>query len=449
MSPIQDAPRFRARMLDLPTLEALSREMRRLEVDRGGIPLMAPKGIVRAILVEDVPTKAANIIKQEALARGGDLVTPWMAADFAADTVDVIVIGNVVTLRSLVAKLYRQTVYFLPEFADALQDVLMKTVPGYLPVARRPGRQGLVVEETLDDLFGGRIPTARGGRAVALPTLVPPPGTPDHAWHFGRETYMLGILEPEGGPLGGAPARADEAGPPEVLLERARSLVAAGARIVEVDAEGGAAAAGVAPLVRSLREALPGVLVAVRTTRAETARTALAAGAHLLVTGAALRDDPDLREVVAESGVPAVAVHAPPQPEYRDLMSDVARFFWDTLDAVTKAGARVEQLLLDPGLGLQKTHEQDLECTRRLRELTSFGRPLVYTPPARLAADPMGTAALVTLAVAGGADFVRVRDVGGIVGCVRTADALVRGHLRPGEPDTGREPVHTPREGER
>lgn len=409
-------------MLDLPTIEALSREMRRLEVDRGGIPLMAPKGVVRAILVEDVPTKAANIIKQEALARGGDVATPWTAADFAAEAVDVIVIGNVVTLRSLVAKLYRQTVYNLPEFADALQDVLMKTVPGYLPVARQPGRQGLVVEETLDDLFGGRIPVARG-RALARPSLAPPPGRPDFEWHFGRRTYLVGTLT------------LDATGTFEPLLARAEAMVAAGAAVLELapGRAGGSQAGTQAPAsilsdaIRALRERFPAPLLAVEAATPALVRAAAAAGADAVRTGDALLHDPGLREAIAQSGLLVTAVHPGMPPEEKDPLSDVARFCWNVLDVSTRDGVRAEQVLLDPGAGLGKTPAQDRECIRRLRELTSFGRPLVYTPPVAGGADaPAKGAAAVTLAIHNGADFIRGAGIPVLAAAARAADELIR-----------------------
>ncbi|HYG60742.1 MAG TPA: hypothetical protein VD902_21920, partial [Symbiobacteriaceae bacterium] len=111
---------YRARLLDLDSLEAFRHEMRRLEVDKGGIPIMASKSILRRVAVEQIPTAAANVIKQEILARGGDLVTPWAASGFEAPLVDVIFVGSLTTLRSTISKLYRQHVYDLPLIADAL-----------------------------------------------------------------------------------------------------------------------------------------------------------------------------------------------------------------------------------------------------------------------------------------------------------------------------------------
>lgn len=194
---------YRARLLKADGLDDLAALLKDLEVDRGGITIMAAKGILRLIRLEQIPTAAANIIKQEALARGGDLATPWTAAAFEVPHVDVILIGSVTTLRSLVSKLFRQPAFDLPRIAASIQQVLVHTTPGYLPVAPQPKRQGIVVEETLDDLIGGRIPLQPGtNRASAHPASV-------LDWPWGERSLLVcpGFRpEREGLSSGGAPA---------------------------------------------------------------------------------------------------------------------------------------------------------------------------------------------------------------------------------------------------
>lgn len=424
-----DQPRFGARLLDLRTYDELSRAIIRLEADRGSVPLMAPKGIMRLIYLEQIPTRAANIIKQEILARGGDLVTPWMAADFASERVDAIVIGNLVTLRSTVAKLFRQTVYQLPQIAAAIQDVLVKTTPGYLPVARDVNRQGVVVEETLDDLHGGRIPLGPGHRARGKPTLVAPYGRPDWRWAWGARTYLVGVLDlPAAGAAAGADAIELAAAGVEAAVARGLELAAAGADVIEV-AAAVAAASAVAEVIRRLRRELPAALMAVATGQAAVAAAALAAGANLIHGAPGLR--PELAAVAAQHQAPLSIRHHPSGHGHGDPMADMARWFDGALDLAARAGVRPEQVILDPGSGGQ-SHHRDLICTRRLRELTSFGRPLLYTPPRPAgapggvdpAAEDAGAAAAIALAIANGADLVRVRNVPAMQRCLQMSDAL-------------------------
>jgi dihydropteroate synthase len=441
---------YLARLLDLDSLDGLKQEMNRVEVDKGGIPIMASKGVQRLILVEKIPTAAANCIKQEILARGGDLVTPWSASGFEAPFVDVIFIGNLTTLRSTISKLYRQSIYDLPVIADAIQQVIMHTTPGYLPVSPKVSRQGVVVEETLEDLMGGRIPLQPGSnRAAGRPTLVPVPG---RTWRFGEMTYVMGIVNatPDSFSDDGLDRDVDAA------RQRIARVVAEGAHIVDIGGESSEARDHspidaqdeidrVIPLVRWTREQYPDVLVSIDTFKASVAEAALAAGAHLINDVGAMRRDPGMMRVAAAAGVPVVLMHSQASTVYQDLLSDVVRFFYEAINAAVAAGVREEQIILDTGFGFGKTVHQDLLLTRRLRELTGFGRPILHAPsrkrtigrvlgcPDTVEERLPGTAAAVTVGIANGADIVRVHDVLDMVRCCQMSDALLRGYGGPDE----------------
>jgi dihydropteroate synthase len=443
-------PAYFAKVLDPGSLEALRREMNRLEVDKGGIPIMASKGVLRLILVEQIPTAAANVIKQELLARGGDLVTPWSASGFDAPFVDVIFMGNLTTLRSTLSKLYRQTVFDLPQIADVVQTVLARTTPGYLPVSPRPSRQGVVVEETLEDLMGGRIPLEPSThRASGRPTLLPVPG---HAWRFGELTYVMGIVNATPDSFSDDGLDQDA----EAAQRRIARVVAEGAHMVDIGGESSEARDHgpisiqdeidrVVPLVAWTRATYPEVLVSVDTWKARVAEAAVAAGAQIINDVGAMRRDPDMKRVAAGAGVPIVLMHSQEGTDYRDLVTDVARFFYQAIDEAMAAGVREEQIILDAGFGFGKTVHQDLELTRRLRDLTGFGRPILHAPsrkrtigrvlgcPDTVAERLLGTGATVSIGIANGADMVRVHDVLDMVRCVKMTDALVRGYTGPDE----------------
>lgn len=441
---------YLARLLDLSTLDSLTREMNRLEVDKGGIPIMASKGILRLVAVDRIPTAAANVIKQEILARGGDLVTPWTASGFEAPFVDVIFLGNLTTLRSTISKLYRQSVYDLPQIADAVQQVLMHTTPGYLPVSPKVSRQGVVVEETLEDLMGGRIPLQKGtNRAVGRPTLVPIAG---HDWRFGEMTYVMGIVNatPDSFSDDGLDRDVDAA------MRRIEQVVAEGAHILDIGGESSEARDHgpidvqeeidrVVPLIRWARDRFPHVVISVDTWKARVAEAAVAAGAQLINDVGAMRRDAAMKRVAAETGAPVVLMHSQESTVYKDLVSDVVRFFYEAMDEAVAAGVREEQIILDAGFGFGKTVHQDLLLTRHLRELTGFGRPILHAPsrkrtigrvlgfPDTVEERIFGTAATVSIGIANGADMVRVHDVADMVRCAKMTDALVRGYAGPDE----------------
>lgn len=435
---------YRARLLDLSSLEALNRELSRLQVDRGGVPIMASKGIVRLILVEQIPTAAANIIKQEILARGGDLATPYTAGGFEVPYVDVIFIGNLTTLRSTISKMFRQTAFDLPRIADRVQQVLIHTTPGYLPVAAKASRQGVVVEETVEDLMGGRIPLEpRTFRATGRPACVPIAG---HTWRFGEHTYVMGevtLSSETGAPL----EQEIETGRrqvAEIVAEGAQMVVIAGGSD-PAQADQRAELDRLIPLVRWARTQYPGVIIAVETCKASVAEGAVDAGAQMLYDRSALQHDPAMKRVVAESGVPVVLAHSQEVAAQADLLADVTRFFHTAMQEAVAAGVQVEQLILDAGFGLSKSPRQDLELTRRLRELTSLGRPVLQAVSrtrttgrsagdSKALAEPlMEMAAMATASITNGADIVRVQNVKDMLQCVKLTDALVRGDAGPAE----------------
>ena len=102
------------------------------------------------------------------------------------------------------------------------------------------------------------------------------------------------------------------------------------------------------------------------------------------------------------------------------------------------AGVARDRILVDPGIGFGKTAEHNLEILHRLAELkAALGLPLlVGTSRKRFIGQLLGdappddrvegTAATVALAIAAGADVVRVHDVAHIVRTVRVADAIIR-----------------------
>ena len=60
-----------------------------------------------------------------------------------------------------------------------------------------------------------------------------------------------------------------------------------------------------------------------------------------------------------------------------DIMKDIAAFFERSLEIAAKAGISPDNIVLDPGIGFGKTHEQSMTALARLDELGAFGLPLL------------------------------------------------------------------------
>lgn len=186
--------------------------------------------------------------------------------------------------------------------------------------------------------------------------------------------------------------------------------------------------ARVVPVIRALREALPGILISIDSSKSEVAAAALQAGADILndVTGG--RHDPQMFQLAAQSGAGLVLMHmqGEPQtmqadPQYADVISDIRNFFAERLRVAEAVGVKREQVVLDPGIGFGKSLAHNLQIIAGLAGFQDFGCPLLLGVSRkrwlgeltgrgvedRLAASLGGAAACVSH----GANILRVHDV--------------------------------------
>ena len=179
----------------------------------------------------------------------------------------------------------------------------------------------------------------------------------------------------------------------EARVARARELVAAGARIVDVGGEsafGGRPpvpadeeAARVVPVIERIARELD-VIVSVDTYKPAVAEAAIAAGAQLVNDVSGLRE-PALADVCAATGAGLVLMHTRAEPKqtlldpgfYEDVVVDVRDFLGERIAIAEDAGMHPEQLLLDPGPDFAKTPAQTVAVLRRLDLLHALGRPLL------------------------------------------------------------------------
>ncbi|MBF8267786.1 MAG: Dihydropteroate synthase [Dehalococcoidia bacterium] len=270
-------------------------------------------------------------------------------------------------------------------------------------------------------------------------------GTLEMEW--GKRTYIMGIVNVTPDSFSGDGLGYDV----EAALEEALRFQAEGADIIDVGGESTRPGSTpldaseemrrVIPVVRRLASRLR-VPISVDTYKSEVAQEALDAGASMLNDVWGLKHDSSLATLAARVGVPIVLMHNQRGTAYSDLVPDVLGSLKASMDRALEAGVLVENVILDPGIGFGKTAEHNLEILRRLEEIKGLGRPILVGTSRKstigLVLDlPVeerleGTAATVALAIARGADVVRVHDVRAMARVARMADAIVRGWQRPG-----------------
>ena len=170
---------------------------------------------------------------------------------------------------------------------------------------------------------------------------------------------------------------------PGVAVAAARRMVEEGAAIVDVGGESTRPGHEPVSVEEELRRLVPvlerldDMPVSIDTSKAAVARRALALGAELVNDVTALRADPAMGELVAESGASVCLMHWEREPGYEDVVSDVVAFLEERLRFAVDAGIDEERVVLDPGIGFGKTVEQNFELVRRLPELAALGRPIL------------------------------------------------------------------------
>ncbi|HXK32571.1 MAG TPA: dihydropteroate synthase [Dehalococcoidia bacterium] len=275
-----------------------------------------------------------------------------------------------------------------------------------------------------------------------------------HILPLGRRTYVMAIVNLTGDSFSGDGV-GDDIGR---AVRRAVAATAEGADIVDIGAESARADVPVRHeaqeadvLARAVARVIAetGAIVSADTYKPSVADAAVRAGASIINDIGGFKLGTGTAEVAARYGAalvlnytyerPKVRPASPPQ--YGDLIGEHLRVLEDAARTAEAAGVVRESLIVDPGIAFGKSHDEDLEVLRRLGEFRALGLPVLVAASRKhfigsvtgLPPDQRdeATAAVTALAIARGADIVRVHDVRANVRAARIADAIVR--ARPGD----------------
>jgi dihydropteroate synthase len=312
---------------------------------------------------------------------------------------------------------------------------------------RKP-RRGVV---RADERAGGGAATPSfavpAGATTGLPGPLGSTRLGARTFDWGSRTYVMGILNvtPDSFSGDGLLAAGGDAVAAAVAL--GREMVAEGADILDVGGEStrpghedipaDEEARRVVPVITELRRALPDTPISIDTTKPAVAAAALDAGADVVNDTWGVAEDGRLAELAGERGVPVVLMHNRDEARYTNLIPEILADLQRAIERAVRVGVRWTDIVVDPGFGFGKAPEHNLALLRDLGALRLLGRPILLGTSRKstlgkvldLPADQRLEATLATtaLAVAAGADIVRVHDVRPNVRVARMADAIVRG----------------------
>lgn len=200
---------------------------------------------------------------------------------------------------------------------------------------------------------------------------------------LGERTLIMGILNvtPDSFSDGGLWTDPDRA------VEHALRMAAEGADIIDIGGEStrpGHQPVGVEdelervlPVIESIHRAAPHLPLSIDTYKAEVARRAVQAGAHIINDVWGAKADPQMAAVAAQAGCPIILMHNRHNRDYQDLISDMTEDLTASINLALTAGVEPQNIILDPGIGFAKDYTENLQAMMGLDVLGELGYPLL------------------------------------------------------------------------
>lgn len=383
--------------------DAFETDLVKVGSDPAGVKIMVHKGEQLLIYVEKLSLRAANLLKQELLSRGGDFAVHRDVAGLRIDETNGIIIATRRQLQEVMMKCRVQP-FGLKTLAKEMSELL-----------KQLDRRNKAVEMSLPH---GMVPL-----------------------QFGKRTLIMGILNvtPDSFSDGGNYTDI------EVAVRHAKAMVASGADIIDVGGESTRPGHDPVPLEEELRRVIPvvqalaqeiDVPISIDTYKAEVARQAIASGAHIINDVWGAKAEPKIAEVAAKMKAPIILMHNRKDLNYCDLIADMMRDLRESVKIALDAGCTKEQIIIDPGIGFAKDYADNLQVMEQLECFTSLGFPILLGTSRKsvigktldLPVDERveGTIATCVIGIQKGADIVRVHDVEAVARAVKMTDAIVR-----------------------
>lgn len=182
----------------------------------------------------------------------------------------------------------------------------------------------------------------------------------------------------------------------------------------------------VLPAIEALTQRFPDCIISIDTFRSKVAAEALEAGAAMVNDISAGNLDSNMMETVAQHQVPYIMMHMRGTPqtmkdlnEYNDLTQDIIFYFSEKIREARDLG--INDIIIDPGFGFSKNIAQNFELLSNLKKFQNLEFPILAglsrksTIYKTLGCTPEkalnGTTVLNTMAIANGANILRVHDV--------------------------------------
>jgi len=349
---------------------------------------LAKKVVGNSFIVENIDNRAANILKQDALACGCDVAVSKDVSLFKKGKSNVVICANTNQIEKLILKINGQP------FGLKLLSQKINEINSFQPKQIICANKKISLNKTL---------------VMGIINL-----SPDSFFQNGIEDEALAV-------------------------ETALRMQKDGADIIDVGAEStrpGSKPVSVKFETEKIKKFLKlfrkksNIPVSADTYKPEVARVALAEGADIINDIYALRyKNKEMAKVVAKNNAAVVLMHMKKNPltmqqniRYNNTLNTIFNFLSEQINFALDSGIKKESIIIDPGIGFGKTVADNLLIIKRLFEFKALNVPLLIglsnksflgeiIGTKNLDERPAATIAANIISVINGADIVRVHDV--------------------------------------
>jgi dihydropteroate synthase len=381
------------RVYPLSSRVDLSSVIEQIGCDTKALPIFKDKTNVIPVRADAIPLAIANIIKQEMISAKGDAVVHREVISGKAKKSDVILLGTPSVYSNFISKIRRQEYPSLIELSIRLGDILDNI---RCPIKPQTLKNGTILDY--------KVPVVMGILNI----------TEDSFYDGGRY------------------------GAPDLALNRSLEMINEGAGIIDIGGESTRPGAKPVSVETELNRVLTvisairkesNIPISIDTYKSEVAKKALEAGADIVNDISGLSFDKETARIVADFDCPVVIMHIKGTPSdmqknpvYDDVVGELVDYFDGRIELALSAGIRIENIIIDPGIGFGKRLEDNCAILRNLETFRKYGVPILVGVSRKSMVGALlggadtddrlyGTMGAHSLAILNGANIIRAHDI--------------------------------------
>ena len=264
------------------------------------------------------------------------------------------------------------------------------------------------------------------------------------------KAHVMGILNITPDSFSDGGSYYDESGRPDMdmIIKRVGEMINEGADIIDVGGESTRPGASkvsaeqeiglIIPVIQNIKSKF-NIEVSVDTYKAYTASEAVKAGADIVNDIGMMKMDPEMASTVAGLNVRYILTHNSGKLiDIKDSDSYVKFFLDETkaaADEAIRAGIDRKNIIIDPGIGFNKTYEQNLFIMNDLDRFCDLGYPVLLGTSRKsfigiatgceVDNRLSGTIATTVIGALAGAEYFRVHDIDENVRALMLTEAVM------------------------